>query len=234
MSEIVIPKTGHPIKLIAAGAIGCAVVFLLIVAIGALVFLRQTIPGVAVKPTSSPTAASFTRGTATPTAPVARSVATPTALAPTPTRPTEWLIYVATNAPVSIQYPKDWTVTDLERANSQIIFAAPDRSARANVLYGPAGSQTAEQALDAFITGTLKPQAADLKILSQKKNADASVTAEVEYTSADLGGPARSLIRALIHPGANAYTVMFTALTPRYDGYKDMAQTFVESLSIGK
>lgn len=223
MSEIVIPKTGRPIKLIAAGAIGCAVVFLIIVAIGALVFLRQSIPGVAAQPTSSPTAA-----------PVARSVATPTALVPTPARATEWLIYVAKNAPVSIQYPKDWTVTDLERANSQFIFTAPDRSAIANVLYGPTGAQTAEQALDAFITGTLRPKAADLKIISQKKNVDESVTAEVEFTSADLGGPARGLIRVVIHPGANVYTVMFTALANRYDGYKDMAQTFVESLSIGK
>ena len=73
-----------------------------------------------------------------------------------------------------------------------------------------------------------------MKILSQKKNVDESVTAEVEYTSADLGGPARGLIRVVIHPGANVYTVMFTALANRYDGYKDMAQTFVESLSIGK
>ncbi|MBI5653972.1 MAG: hypothetical protein HZC40_26515, partial [Chloroflexi bacterium] len=121
---------------------------------------------------------------------------------------------------------------DQEATLATVSFTAPDRSAQGSVKFGAAGSQTAEQALSAYITDTLKARAPDARVIAQRKNLDGSAEADVEFTSAEMGGRVRGLVRVFIQPGGFYFAALFSARDDQFD--PPTAKTFVEGLSIGK
>jgi hypothetical protein len=129
---------------------------------------------------------------------------TPTILAlpmltpvPTQTPVTEYVVQTNKDGMFMIKYPRGWMVNDQEATLATVSFTAPDRSAQGTVKFGAAGNQTAEQALNAYITDMLKARSPDARVIAQRKNLDGSAEADVEFTSADLRARART--RARIH-----------------------------------
>ncbi|MBI5303600.1 MAG: hypothetical protein HY868_15805 [Chloroflexi bacterium] len=209
--------------LILAGGAGCVLAFLAVLVIGGGFFAWNAI-FVAATPTARAVAIS------TPTR-VAIVATTPTAL-PTRTPIVEYQIYASKVAFFSVQYPRGWTVNDQEQAKAMVTFTAPDRSAQQSVSFGAAGSQTAEQALNVFLTDRFRAQAPDVRVLSQRAASDGSALADIEYTSADLGGRVRGVLRVVVVSGGFYYAVLFSAKGDQLD--RATAEKFVDGLSIGK
>jgi hypothetical protein len=176
------------------------------------------------------------RATTTPTLIVVR-VATPTSaatLTPLPARTpiTDFTVHTSKDGFFAIKYPRGWTVNDQETTLATVSFTAPGRTAQGSVKFGAAGNQTAEQALNAYITDTLKVRAPDARVLAQRKNLDGSAEADMEFSNAEMGGRARGLVRVFIQPGGFYFAVMFSAREDQFDS--PTAKMFVEGLSIGK
>lgn len=149
---------------------------------------------------------------------------------PTPgpnSSPVDYLTYNGSGASFSVQYPSDWDAQDQEATQNMVVFISPDKNASANVTYGKLGTSNVQSAFDNILTQVFT----DPQIIAKQTNADNSMSAELEHTSAAFGGRVHAYIR-LIPAGSMYYVVQFNVLVDDFDQYKDIGQTIVDSLTV--
>ncbi len=141
--------------------------------------------------------------------------------------PVDYSTYNGSGASFSVQYPSDWDAQDQEASSRTVVFISPSKTASANVTYGNLGTSNVPDAFDRILTNVFT----DAKIIAKKTNADNSMSAELEHTSAALGGRVHTYIR-LIPAGSMYYIVQFNVRVDDFDQYKDIGQTIVDSLTV--
>ncbi len=149
---------------------------------------------------------------------------------PTPepnTSQVDYSTYNGTGASFSVQYPSDWTVEDQEASSRTVVFISPSQTASANVTYGKLGTTNVQDAFDQILANVYT----DATIIAKKTNSDNSMSAELEHTSAALGGRVHGYIR-LIPAGTMYYIVQFNVLVNDLDQYRDIGQTIIDSMTV--
>ena len=135
--------------------------------------------------------------------------------------------YSGSGAPFTIRYPSDWDVEDQEAASNSVVFISPSKTASANVTYGRLGNTNLSDAFDKILSNVFQ----NSNVIARSKNSDASLSAELEHTSAAFGGRVHAYVR-LVPSGSTYYIVQFNVVIDEFNEYKDIGKAIVSSLTV--
>ncbi len=186
-------------------------------------------PGSAPAPTQTPWIIVVTNTPAAATATPAPTMPPTPAASPTsvPPAPARLIVYQGSGAPFSVQYPSNWVVNDQEKEQQLVTMVSPDSTAYLLVAYGPGGSLSAEEATTKFLQSFNLPA---LKFGGLKKNADGSVSLDLEFNDQSSGAPWLGQMRVVKQStSSNFYVIMFAAGRSSYDASKVLAGNLLTS-----
>jgi len=138
----------------------------------------------------------------------------PTLAAATPAS-TEVILstYGGSSASFSLQYPSDWTAVDREQSQKRVVITSPDTQASLLLIYGSAGTLTTEEVLQTFLSNFSVPA---LKTSNQRKNADGSLSVDLQYKDST-GSPLLGSLRFVRQStSANFYVIIFSATPEKF------------------
>ncbi len=144
----------------------------------------------------------------------------------------KWDTFQGVHAPFSVAYPSDWTVDKDNEAAGTVVFVSPDQTAAASVISLQAGPLPVDQAMDRINNQILSKNGA-VNVISSNKNADGSITEELEYTSVALGGRVHSFAR-LLRVSDKYYLALFDVQVDQSAQFADTGKKFVDSLVVGQ
>jgi hypothetical protein len=241
-----VPATPTPSKtnripcLVIVGLFGCLILCLGIVGIASAAYfflgpnpfslVARTQPTATSIPLPIPTAAA-TLPSQTPSE-VTRVPANAPTLAPTTPSANIWGTYQGVHAPFSVAYPTEWTVDNENESDGTVVFVSPDQTAAGSVIFLQAGPLSVDQAMDR-INNQILSKNGDVNVFSSNKNADGSITEELEYISVALGGRVHSFAR-LLRVSDRYYLAIFDAPVDDYVRFTETGKKFVASLTVNQ
>jgi hypothetical protein len=240
-----VPATPTPSKtnripcLATVGLFGCLTLCLGIVGITGAGYFLLGPNGFSLVARAQPTASSFPLPTPTAAAlpseapsEETRVPANAPTLSPSAPQANTWGTYQGVNAPFSIAYPTDWTIDSDNEPHGTVVFISPDQTAAGSVIFLQAGPLSVDQAMDR-INNQILSKNGDVNVFSSNKNADGSITEELEYTSVALGGRVHSFAR-LLRVSDMYYLAIFDAPVDDFVRFTEMGKMFVASLTVNQ
>ncbi len=232
-------KTNRIPCLVIASMFGCLTLCLGIIGITSTAYFllspNASSPLARAQPTATfplPSPTARTSATLEAPADISRVPANAPTLSPTTPLTERWETYQAVHAPFSVAYPVDWTVDNGNESDGTVVFVSPDQMAAASVIFLPAGPLSVDQAMDR-ITNQILSKNGNVNVFSSNKNADGSITEELEYTSVALGGRVHSFAR-LLRISDVYYLAIFDAQVDDFPRFTKVGKKFVESLTVNQ